>query len=150
MRLFTGTSRREFLKQSLFASTVAMATPCFVPRHVLGFAGSPNASEQIVVGVVGVGVRGKQLIGTSRIFRACELVRDGGIGKLKSGEAVCFGDPTPIRPRGFRKSQFRPASIGPCSRGQRRSILSTGSWHSRRVVHGTTSFGATTLVLERT
>jgi hypothetical protein len=79
MSLSTRTSRREFLKQSLLVSTAAMATPCIVARRVLGFAGSPGANEQIVVGVVGVGVRGKQLIrniknlsGRGRVAAICD------------------------------------------------------------------------------
>lgn len=79
MSLSARTSRREFLKQSLLVSTAAMATPCIVPRRVLGFAGSPGANEQIVVGVVGVGVRGKQLIrniknlsGKGRVAAICD------------------------------------------------------------------------------
>ncbi|MFZ1932175.1 MAG: Gfo/Idh/MocA family oxidoreductase [Thermoguttaceae bacterium] len=54
--------RREFLTQSLLVSTAAVVAPSFVPRRVLGFAGSPGANEQIAVGVVGVGLRGQQLI----------------------------------------------------------------------------------------
>ena len=54
-----GPSRRRFLKTS---AALLSGVPYFVPRHVLGFAGSPGANERIVVGVIGVGVRGKQLI----------------------------------------------------------------------------------------
>jgi predicted dehydrogenase len=56
-----------------------MAAPYVVPRHVLGFADSPGANEQIVVGVIGVGVRGKQLIrniknlpGAGRVAAICD------------------------------------------------------------------------------
>ena len=75
----SGTSRRKFLKQTLFVSAAAVTTPYFVPRHVLGFAGTPGANEQIVVGVIGVGVRGKQLIrniknlpGKGRVAAICD------------------------------------------------------------------------------
>ena len=70
-------SRRAFIKTAV---ATAYAVPCFVPRHVLGFAGSPGANEQIVVGVVGVGVRGQQLIknvknltGKGRIAAICDV-----------------------------------------------------------------------------
>ncbi len=73
------TSRRKFLKQTLFVSAAAVTTPYFVPRHVLGFAGTPGANEQVVVGVIGVGVRGKQLIrnikhlpGKGRVAAICD------------------------------------------------------------------------------
>jgi predicted dehydrogenase len=52
-------SRRDFIKT---AAAAAAAVPYIVPRSALGFAGSPGANGQIVVGVVGVGVRGQQLI----------------------------------------------------------------------------------------
>ncbi len=79
MSLSVRTNRRQFLKRSMIASTAAMGLPAFVPRHVLGFAGSPGANEQIVVGVIGVGVRGKQLIrniknlgGRGRVAAICD------------------------------------------------------------------------------
>lgn len=79
MNLSPSPSRRGFLKQCLSVSTAAVTIPYFVPRHVMGFAGSPSANEQIVVGVVGVGVRGKQLIrniknlsGKGRVAAICD------------------------------------------------------------------------------
>jgi predicted dehydrogenase len=73
------TNRRKFLKQTLSIPAAAAMAPCFVPRHVLGFAGTPGANEQIVVGVIGVGVRGKQLIrnikklpGKGRVAAICD------------------------------------------------------------------------------
>ena len=54
--------RRDFLKQSAIVSAATMAAPYFVPRHVLGLDGTAGANDKIAVGVVGVGVRGKQLI----------------------------------------------------------------------------------------
>ncbi|MDZ7619093.1 MAG: Gfo/Idh/MocA family oxidoreductase [Patescibacteria group bacterium] len=71
----TTVSRRRFVK----TVAAAAAVPLFVPRHVLGFAGNPGANEQIIVAVVGVGVRGKQLIrniknikNTARIAAVCD------------------------------------------------------------------------------
>ena len=52
------TSRRTFIKTAAAMATV----PYFVPRQVLGSAGTSGANEMIVVGIVGVGVRGQQLI----------------------------------------------------------------------------------------
>lgn len=79
MSIFSDPTRRAFLKRGVLAAA-ATAAPCFVPRHVLGLAGSPGANEQIVVGVVGVGVRGKQLIrnikhltGKVRVAAICDV-----------------------------------------------------------------------------
>jgi predicted dehydrogenase len=73
-RYATTLSRRSFLKAAIAAA------PVFVPRRVLGFAGNPGANEQIILGVVGVGVRGKQLIrniknieGRARIAAVCDV-----------------------------------------------------------------------------
>jgi predicted dehydrogenase len=55
-------SRRIFLKKSALTASSALALPAFVPRHVLGFAGVPGANEQIVLGIVGMGQRGNQLL----------------------------------------------------------------------------------------
>jgi predicted dehydrogenase len=54
-------SRRRFLKGTL-AATSAFALPTIIPRHVLGSATSPGANDQIVVGIIGMGMRGDQLV----------------------------------------------------------------------------------------
>jgi predicted dehydrogenase len=71
-------TRRGFLKRGTLAA--AAVAPYFIPRQVLGFAGTPGANEQIVVGVVGIGVRGKQLIrnikninGKGRVAAICDV-----------------------------------------------------------------------------
>ncbi len=74
------TSRRTFLKRGAQAAAAASALPYFVPRHALGMDGTPGPNEQIVVGVIGVGVRGKQLIrnikntnGRGRVAVICDV-----------------------------------------------------------------------------
>jgi predicted dehydrogenase len=57
----TSSSRREFLKRAAAAST-AFAAPMFAPARVLGLQNSPGANEQILIGVIGVGGRARQLI----------------------------------------------------------------------------------------
>lgn len=54
-------SRREFLKKSASVG-LAMAAPTFVPARVLGREGGPGANDQILIGVIGVGGRARQLI----------------------------------------------------------------------------------------
>ena len=55
-------SRRRFLKGTALAAASAFAVPTIIPRHVLGSATSPGANDQIVVGVIGMGMRGDQLV----------------------------------------------------------------------------------------
>ena len=55
-------TRRGFLKNSTLAAATAMAFPTIIPRHVLGSATAPGANEQIVLGIIGMGVRGNQLV----------------------------------------------------------------------------------------
>jgi predicted dehydrogenase len=67
-------NRRSFLKRGAALATVASSLPYFVPRSVLGMAGTPSANEQIVVGVVGLGIRGTQLIGNiSKLPKQCRI-----------------------------------------------------------------------------
>jgi predicted dehydrogenase len=54
-------SRREFLKRSAAASS-AIAVPTFIPGRVLGLENTPPPSEQILIGVIGVGGRSRQLM----------------------------------------------------------------------------------------
>ena len=54
-------TRRTFLREG-GAATLATAIPLFVPRHVLGSPTTPGASGQIVLGIVGMGQRGNQLL----------------------------------------------------------------------------------------
>ena len=54
-------SRRDFLKH-MAAATAAIAAPTFIPARVLGLENTPPPSEQVHIGVIGVGGRAKQLI----------------------------------------------------------------------------------------
>ncbi len=54
-------SRREFLKRTAAASS-AIAAPAFIPGRVLGLENTPPPSEQVHIGVIGVGVRSRQLM----------------------------------------------------------------------------------------
>ncbi len=77
MAISQKTNRRAFLKRGALAATAATALPYFVPRHALSMSGTPGANEQIVVGFVGMGVRGSGLIGnipaTGRIAAICDV-----------------------------------------------------------------------------
>ncbi len=69
-------SRRRFLKHSAIATSSAVALPTVIPRHVLAAPGQPGANEQIVVGIVGMGVRGSQLVlnvpASGRVAAICD------------------------------------------------------------------------------
>jgi predicted dehydrogenase len=54
--VFQPKSRREFLKRSI-ATAGALALPTFIPAGVLGRDGDVPPSEQIVLGVIGIGPR---------------------------------------------------------------------------------------------
>ncbi len=55
-------TRRRFVRRGALTASTVLALPTFVPRHVLGSANAPGANEQIVLGIVGMGQRGNQLL----------------------------------------------------------------------------------------
>ncbi len=55
-------SRRRFIKGTALTAASAFAFPTIIPRHVLGSATAPGANDQIVVGIIGMGMRGDQLV----------------------------------------------------------------------------------------
>jgi predicted dehydrogenase len=52
-------SRRSFLQR---ASAGLVATPYIIPSGVLAAAGKPGANDRVVIGVIGIGGRAKQLL----------------------------------------------------------------------------------------
>ena len=62
MRFSHKTDRRDFLRRGLSTAAAAIAAPYIIPRHVLGMGSTPGANEQIVVAIVGMGMRGNQLV----------------------------------------------------------------------------------------
>ena len=54
MSQFQQPSRREFLKRTAAASS-AIAAPTIIPARVLGLENTPPPSEQVLIGVIGVG-----------------------------------------------------------------------------------------------
>lgn len=67
--------RREFLRAGAAAGLCA-SFPMVIPRHVLGMDGTTGANEQIVLGIVGMGERGTQLLGnipeSGRVASICD------------------------------------------------------------------------------
>ncbi|MBM4087837.1 MAG: Gfo/Idh/MocA family oxidoreductase [Planctomycetes bacterium] len=52
-------NRRQFLK---VAATAPLAAPWFIPRHVLAQNGNPGANDRVKVGIIGLGLRIRQLL----------------------------------------------------------------------------------------
>ncbi len=78
-------SRRDFLKCGTLGAAAA-AVPYIIPRGVLGSADAPGANEQIALGVVGVGLRGQELIRNIKRI-------PGNVGRIA---AVCDVDPRKV------------------------------------------------------
>ena len=67
-------SRRRFLATAGSVGLGGLAAPIIVPRAVLGSPQKPGPNHQIRIGVIGTGIRGKQLIGN--------LPRDGRVAAI--------------------------------------------------------------------
>jgi predicted dehydrogenase len=70
-------NRRRFLHETTTRVAVGVTVPTIIPRHVLGSPESPGANDQIVLGIVGMGVRGSQLIlnipSDGRVAAICDV-----------------------------------------------------------------------------
>ncbi len=55
-------TRRRFLSRSAQVAAGANLLPYFVPSSALAGPGRPGANDRIVVGIIGMGVRGEQLV----------------------------------------------------------------------------------------
>lgn len=77
----TNTSRRDFLKKGLLASTIMI-----VPRHVLGGVGYTAPSDQLNIAAIGAGGKGRTDIinaaveGRERVVALCDIDQFGGHG----------------------------------------------------------------------
>jgi predicted dehydrogenase len=49
-------------RRNLFKLGVAGSAPLFVPSHIFGDQQTPSANERVHIGIIGVGIRGRQLI----------------------------------------------------------------------------------------
>lgn len=84
-------SRRRWLTSHAAAGLAVATAPYFVPAEILGGPGRPGPNDQIQLGVVGCGVRGKYLIANmptaGRVVSLCdcaqqnidETIRPGGV-----------------------------------------------------------------------
>ena len=66
MRAFSQTesqSKRHLTRRELLRNSLVAAAPLIIPVHVLGSESSPAANDRIHIGLIGAGIRGRQLIG---------------------------------------------------------------------------------------
>ncbi len=91
------TSRREFFQRAAAAGTV-LAAPAFIPARVLGRGQAPGANDQILIGVIGVGRRARQLIDQipdgGRVIAAadCYLQRATDAAKERQAQWAIYQD----------------------------------------------------------
>jgi len=69
-----GMDRRSFLRKTSGALAAAAAAPAIVPASALGREGRPAPSERIVVGCIGVGDRGGQVMSEFLREADCQVV----------------------------------------------------------------------------
>jgi predicted dehydrogenase len=62
MQTHDRTNRRRFLKGGILTAAAAVAVPQFIAGRVFGCGGSEGANERIIVGIIGMGMRGNQLV----------------------------------------------------------------------------------------
>ena len=86
MRGSQETTRRAFLRAGA-AAAFSAAAPLFVPRHVLGLAGPTGANEQIVLGIIGMGQRGVQLLSNIPASGHVAAICDADIRKTAAATA---------------------------------------------------------------
>lgn len=77
-----GTNRRQFLKRATIAVTGIVGCPYFVPSSALGRAGSTAPSDRIVMGVIGVGGRGRLVmrsfleLSDAQVVAVCDVYKE--------------------------------------------------------------------------
>ncbi len=59
----TTSSRRQFLKSAASVATATVAAPMLIPGSALGLDGAVAPSERIVVGGIGIGRQGGDVLG---------------------------------------------------------------------------------------
>ena len=78
---------RRFTRRGFLQCASVVSAPLFIPSQVLGAGETPGANERVHIGVIGVGIRGKQLIGDmpadGRVTALCDcfLSRVGEVQK---------------------------------------------------------------------
>jgi predicted dehydrogenase len=91
-------SGRRITRREMLRRAAAVAVPVIIPSHVFGNADVPAANERIHIGVVGIGIRGKHLIGDmpagGRVVAVCDCFLPNAREALKPAAAAA-SDQTP-------------------------------------------------------
>ncbi len=103
----TQPTRREFVRDSL-ASTAAISLPWFVPARSLGKDGNVAPSERITLGVIGIGPRGKYVLGGMLAQRdvQCVAIADVQASRRDAGKQLVdthYGNNDCVLYRDFRE-----------------------------------------------
>jgi hypothetical protein len=61
-KIIRGSTRRQFISSTL-ATGAAFALPAFIPAQALGRGGAVAPSNRIVLGAIGIGPRGRDVLG---------------------------------------------------------------------------------------
>jgi len=106
------TTRRAFLKQSALTGA-AVALPLIVPAHVLGRGGGVAPSNRIVLGGIGIGPRGKQVLASMMAEKDVQYVATCDVqarmrDELKAIADEQYGDKGCATYRDFRELLARP------------------------------------------
>lgn len=126
------TTRRAFLKKSLVAGGAAMM-PLIVPAHVLGRGGGVAPSNRIVLGGIGLGPRGRQVLGSMIAepdvqFVAIADVQAALRASLKALADETYGNSDCATYRDFRELIARPDIDA--------VLIATGDrWHALASIH---------------
>lgn len=74
MNTKSGLTRRQFIKSNLLAALAASAFPTIIPSSALGKDGAVAPSERVVVGAIGVGARGQDVLRGFLDLKSCQVV----------------------------------------------------------------------------
>ncbi len=74
MKTRSGLTRRHFIKSNLAAALAASAFPAIIPGSALGKNGAVAPSERVVVGGIGVGERGQEVLKHFLQQKTCQVV----------------------------------------------------------------------------
>jgi predicted dehydrogenase len=74
MKNRTALTRRQFLKANTLAALAVSAFPTIIPASALGKDGAVAPSERVVCGAIGVGERGRDVLGHFLRQKQCQMV----------------------------------------------------------------------------
>src|SRR5437763_5516147 len=109
----TGSSRRQFLANTLSAAAAAIAAPTIIPSSALGRDGAVAPSERVIVGGIGIGSRGTYDLGCFleqkdvQFAAVCDVRERQRIAVKKKADEL-YGNQSCLMFRDFRELLDRP------------------------------------------